>query len=344
MNPYSNIRKDIIEAWKRFVDNAYSAEDLALILESVRGDDHLREFFEVSDVVWSECLSDTPPLTKKQEERLRKEGLLLLAEYERKQGAQLPSYHSARIRKIVYAATAVFLLGLLIPFASHFLKSKNGQDMVLYVEAVTQRGEIKTYMLPDSTTVTLNAESRITYPDRFTGDERPVELHGEALFDVTSDPERPFKVKTGNLNVSVLGTVFDVKAYENDTQSTVSVASGIVEVDWKAGKALVEQNQQMNMDKTTGNFDKQTIDAEKYLSWTTGALYFNMTPIREVVNMLNRYYPQTEIKLADGEYPFLITGEHHTDKKVEAALNSIMYSTGLALKKSGNTYILYRHK
>jgi len=342
MNPYSNIRKDIIEAWKRFVDNAYSSEDLALILESVRGDDHLREFFEVSDVVWSESLSNTPSLTKKQEETLRKEGLLLLAEYERKQGAQLPSHRRARIRKIAYAAAAVFLLGLLIPFASHLWKSNNAQEVVRYIEEYTQSSEIKIVTLPDQTSVTLNAESHIIYPDRFTDDERQVELFGEALFDVTADEEQPFIVKTEHITVRVLGTVFDVKAYKNDTRTAVSVASGTVEVDWKDGKALVEQNQQMNVDKTTGNFDKQTIDAEKYLSWTTGSLYFNMTPIREVVNMLNRFYPDTEIKLADGDYPFLISGEHSIDKKVEAALTSITYSTGLSSKKSGKTYILHR--
>jgi len=74
--------------------------------------------------------------------------------------------------------------------------------------------------------------------------------------------------------------------------------------------------------------------------WTNGALYFHRTPIQEVVNILNRHYPQVVIVLAEGEYSNLITGEYENVNSAEEMLKSILYITGLKCKKTGNKYTL----
>jgi ferric-dicitrate binding protein FerR (iron transport regulator) len=241
------------------------------------------------------------------------------------------------------AAAAALLLGISIPAAYHYSKPKTEQTepVVQYVETVTRRGEIKTVILPDNTAVTLNAGSILKYPDRFTTDERPVELYGEALFDVTPDQKHPFNVKTESMNIKVLGTVFDVKAYENDTWATVSVVSGKVEVGLSDKKVLLEKNQRGKMNNTSRNFEKLTIDANESLSWTNGTLYFDQTPIMEVVNILNRYYPQVEIELAEGEFTNMISGKFD-NQQMQTVLKSITYSTGLRYKKTGGKYIIYK--
>jgi len=342
-----NVRKDLIEAWKRYVNDSYAYDDVALILDSIKDDDHIQEFTEVfSKVVWNEAMSDLPP-TSEEKEIFRKKAAQLLAQYESKkttQTIQLPSRNRiVRFRKIWYAAAAALLLGLLIPAVNLYLKPK-AEQTVQYVEEVTGRGEIKTVFLPDLTKVTLNAGSRMKYPADFSDNERSVELYGEALFDVTSDPIRPFNVKTKKMNIKVVGTVFDVKDYDDDCLSSVSVVSGKVEVDLGDEKQMLEQNQQVTMNNTTGNIETTTINAEKYLSWTNGTLYFYRTPIREVVNMLNRHYPQVDIELAEGVYSNLITGEHDNVYHPEDILKGIIYTTGLKCKKSGNKYILYHEK
>ena len=343
------VRKDLREAWQRFVDDSYTCEDLALILDSVRDDECLEEYHGAFDSVWKMSLSDLPLVSEDRKEIYRREAAQLLAEYQRKQQMKMkrisPQNNTIdRFRKIFYwaAAAAVLLFGLLIPATFYFLKPEQKQAVVVqYLETVTQRGEIKSVVFPDQTKVTLNSESRLIYPDHFNGDERSVELHGEALFEVSSDPERPFTVKTGNMNITVLGTVFGVKEYTDDLLTTVSVASGKVEVGLAGGKVLLEKNHQVRMDKTTENFEKLTIDAEKYLSWTDGTLYFQRTPIREAVNMINRRYPQMEIVLADGEYTNLISGRHD-NASLEAVLTSIVYSTRIKYKQEGKTIILYQ--
>ena len=349
------------EAWNRFVDDTYTLEDLALILDSVRNDDNLAVFYNVLKKIGDDASSITPP-TREQKEAYRKEACRIYAEYMRNGEPRIKPVslrnNLSRFRRTWYAAAAVLLLGLLIPAASIFLKPKVEQTLVQYVEKVTVRGDIETIILPDQTEVMLNAGSRLKYPVQFNGDERSVELYGEALFNVTSDPARAFTVKTENMNIKVVGTVFNVKEYADDIFSTVSVASGKVKVETRCAASaipeqnretgsvssiMLEQNQQLKMDKATGNFEKLTIEADKILSWTDGTLYFQRTPIREVINMLNRQYPQVNIELAEGEYADLISGKHKNIYPIEDILKTITFSTGLKCTKTGeNKYTLYK--
>ena len=346
MEKNNAVEKDLKEVWKRLADNAYTHDDLAVILDSVKDDAHFPQFAEVWERVRLETIANTPPLNREQQEAYRQKVAQIISESERFPKIRLvtdSSRKTGRIRKIAYAAAAAILLGLLIPTAYYYWKPKTEQASVQYIEETTLRGEIKTFVLPDNTKITLNAESRLVFPEQFTADERAVELHGEALFEVTSDPKRTFTVKNESMNIRVLGTVFDVKAYPDDMLATVSVVSGKVKVDFAEGKALLETNQQVKINKTTGNFEKTDIDAQKYLLWKDGTLYFQRTPLREVINMLNRHYPQVEIELAEGDYPNLISGEHD-NKRVEAVLTSIVYSTGLTCEKQGTKYVIYQKK
>ena len=216
------------------------------------------------------------------------------------------------------------------------------QSVINYVEASTGRGEVKTLFLPDNTKVTLNADSRVKYPDAFASDIRLIELQGEAIFDVVPAVDLPFVVKTKLTEVKVLGTVFDVKAYEEDELLLISVASGKVAVEMNDRQTQLKDNEQLRFTKSTGTQEVLSIEAGKYLSWVEGKLYFFRTPIREVVNMLNRRYPQIDIQLAKGNYTNMISGEHD-NKSLDAVLQSIAYSTGLKYKKTGNnTMLLYK--
>ena len=345
MDQNRHLRKDLIDAWERYVNKSDTCDDLALILDSTMNDEHIQEFNEVANRKWDKVMNEMPPTPEYREEIYREEFAQFFAEYQNKQKKkpiQIPWRNNiVRFRKIWYAAAAVILLGLLVPAVYLYVKPETEQIAVQYIEKTTQRGEIITVVLSDQTEVTLNAGSRIIYPSIFTGDERSVELYGEAIFDVTSDPARPFTVKTENMNIRVLGTVFDVKEYADDLSASVSVVSGKVEVGITGEKIILDKNRQVKMDKSTGNIETMTIDADNYLSWTSGTLFFNQTPIREVVNILNRHYTQVDIELAEGEYAKLISGKYKNVFTAEEILKSIAYITGLKCIKTGNKYTLY---
>ena len=97
-------------------------------------------------------------------------------------------------------------------------------------------GMLSTITLPDGSKVILNAGTTITYPNAFVSKNREVEINGEAFFEVAHDAEHPFIVKANQINVEVLGTQFNVKAYEEDDWIEVSLSEGKVEVQSKDKK------------------------------------------------------------------------------------------------------------
>jgi len=325
------------DAWERFMDYSETLDDLNLIMNSVRKGEDLHESHETLNRKWEEVFSHDAPFEPGELTKYKKKVRRMYAETKSRPGL---SRNIRRFRKIGYAA-AVLLLGLLIPAVYLYLNPKTGQSesTVQYVEVTTGRGEIKTFYLPDQTMVTLNVESNLKYPAVFAG-ERFVELKGEALFEVTPDSDKPFIVATTAMNISVLGTVFGVKAYHDDGLSMVCVASGKVEVKMAGDTIVLEKDRQLKINRETGSYEQLTVDANQYLSWTVGILYFHRTPVNEVVNMLNRTCPQLTFELAEGEYPNLITGKLDT-KKLETMLDPIISSIGLKYSKTGNKIILY---
>src|SRR5690606_10369715 len=104
--------------------------------------------------------------------------------------------------------------------------------------SVTGRGENTEIILPDGSTVLLNADSRLSWNRDFTDSLREIHLTGEAFFEVVRDTLRPFVVHTGDMDVTVLGTTFNVRAYPDDAQPITTLVSGSVEVAAKENKAV----------------------------------------------------------------------------------------------------------
>lgn len=211
-----------------------------------------------------------------------------------------------------------------------------------YTEVHVKNGEHKRIILPDGTSVTLNAGSYLRYPREFITDVRRIEMNGEAFFEVTRDEEKPFLIHTKDADVKVLGTSFNVKAFDMDEQLTVSVQTGKVQVDLPEAMMRLLPDEQFVMDKTKGEFQKRNEDARLSTVWIKGGLYFNRTPIRTVVNELVRMYNRT-IEFAPGaEYDDYIYGEHD-NKSLEAVLKSIQYSTDIKYRIENDKIVLYKN-
>ena len=132
------------------------------------------------------------------------------------------------------------------------------------------RGETFKVVLSEGTEVFLNSDSRLAYPTIFKGKERVVSLEGEAYFKVTKDAKHPFIVKSGNLQVRVLGTEFNVRSY-SPTDVRVTLITGKVAVSDTCGIHSVEmmpgQSAQLSSD---GTFAVNEVDIESFLYWKEG--------------------------------------------------------------------------
>jgi ferric-dicitrate binding protein FerR (iron transport regulator) len=144
--------------------------------------------------------------------------------------------------------------------------------------------------LSDGSTVHLNANSSLHYPASFDGENRTVELKGEAFFDIAKDPQHPFIVQTPFEEVTVLGTSFNVRAFENEPNSEVSVSTGKVSVQSNITNTILEPNDKVIVDHSSGVMELKEIEAHNELAWLTGSLIFDNATVPDVLHDLENQF------------------------------------------------------
>lgn len=141
--------------------------------------------------------------------------------------------------------------------------------------------------LPDGTGVWLNAASELTFPVRFPGSERRVELKGEGYFEVAQDAGRPFTVTVNNNEIHVMGTSFNIAAYSEQHTAT-TLLSGKVAVAAQGKNIVLKPGQQAVA--VPGSLTVHAADVEAVTAWKNGYFYFNETTITGVMEQLSRWY------------------------------------------------------
>lgn len=150
-------------------------------------------------------------------------------------------------------------------------------------------------VLSDSTVVWLNAGSRLVYPALFKDKTREVLLFGEAYFEVAKNAEKPFIVKTSDLEIKVLGTHFNVSAYEEDKIIQTVLKEGSVEIRRKGSvffkhNIVIKPNQMATFDKTTSDTKIYDVDADYYTLWTKGIISFDEIDFIRIIKKVERFY------------------------------------------------------
>lgn len=147
-------------------------------------------------------------------------------------------------------------------------------------------------VLSDGTKVWLNSDTRLRFPASFSDQKRIVYLEGEAYFEVTPNKQQPFIVKTREIDIEVLGTKFDVKAYGTDSYIYATLAEGSIKTTalHEATTLVLSPNQQCQYVKTTGQMKKKNVDAQLFIGWTKGKFIFENETLEEIMNQLGRWY------------------------------------------------------
>lgn len=152
-------------------------------------------------------------------------------------------------------------------------------------------GGIYAVSLSDGTKVWLNSKSSLKYPVEFSGDKRTVTLEGEAYFEVTKNPHSPFTVKTKSGNVTVLGTHFNVSAYQEDRNFEATLAEGKVkvsEIGKESQSVILRPGQQARVKNET--LTVAEVDPLVYTAWKDGKFYFENENLKNILTKMARWY------------------------------------------------------
>lgn len=187
--------------------------------------------------------------------------------------------------------------------------SGGAADQLLYNKMTTPRGGQIQLILPDGTKVWLNAASSIRYPTSFNGPERKVEVTGEVYFEVAQDADKPFKVNVDQkADVLVLGTSFNINAYENETSINTTLLKGAIKVAISANTDLITSGSREVLLKPgqqaqIGVYNKinQTIkvrnelNLKQVMAWKNGVFEFESSSLSQIMKQLERWYDITVV-------------------------------------------------
>lgn len=161
---------------------------------------------------------------------------------------------------------------------------------VEYNTMTTPKGRQYSLLLADGSKVWLNAASSITFPTTFTGNERKVEITGEAYFEVAHNAGKPFIVSVNGMNVEVLGTHFNVNAYTDEATIKTTLLEGSVKVTKNGKEQILAPGQQANLDSNAEFTLIKDADTEEAMAWRNGNFYFKNVDITTVMRQLSRWY------------------------------------------------------
>lgn len=196
------------------------------------------------------------------------------------------------LRIFLYGAATIALL-FIISLASYKKGSEQIKKQFADITIEAPPGSKTKLYLPDGTLVWLNASSKISYSQGFGVDERKINLIGEGYFEVTKNHQLPFKVKTDELQVSVLGTKFNFRNYPEDEKVIVSLLEGKVSLEnflKKSNPYTLHPSQKAVLNKKSGELIVSTPPSLHSSEWTNENLFFDEEFLPDIVKELERSY------------------------------------------------------
>jgi transmembrane sensor len=219
-------------------------------------------------------------------------------------------------------------------------KMINGQTVteLQYNTLINPKGsKVINMALADGSRVWLNAGSSITYPVAFVGKERKVELKGEGYFEVAKDASKKFVVEANDATTEVLGTHFNIMAYENETKIKVTLLEGVVEVYGLAykGKTLLRPGQQAALTETYPGIELTRPDMEQVMAWKDGVFTFNDLSFDEIMRKIERWYDVSVVYT--NEVPKInLQGDLSENTSLRGTLEALKFQ-GVNLQLRGRT-------
>lgn len=333
------MRERITYLFMQYYTNKSSRKELEEFFELINTAKNDQEINALIKSVYDEIKLNNPSLTY-----INEAGKLVLQEPDWLYQSENNAFESpAKTRALpTWLAAACLLIIVGGGIGIWMFKTRIAHNEVAVVQKFTERAEHKFLLLGDSTQVWLNASSTINYPEQFDEKKREVYLNGEAYFDVKHADKIPFVIHTGEVTTVVLGTAFNVKAYEGQQHITVSVKRGKVQVmksDKLISTLIKGQEVKINRKDVQHLVDK-TSSNNNPGAWQYGYLSYEDESFGDIVSDMERVY-NTEIIVMNEQLKNLsVTTSFNREIGAKKALDILCSLTDSKLETKDNQYLI----
>jgi ferric-dicitrate binding protein FerR (iron transport regulator) len=237
--------------------------------------------------------------------------------------------------EIVYDASGDVYVG-----RQTVLKAENESSMqeITYNQVIVPKGKRSTLTLSDGSKLYLNSNSRVVYPPSFTGKTREIFVEGEVFAKITHDETLPFMLKTNHMEISVLGTSFNVSDYADEASQAVVLVYGSVKVKSKSGneEKTLKPNEMFKQSDT--GTEILTVNVKDYISWKKGYYIYNDEKLSLIFKKLSRYYG-IDIQYPQGIGELRFTGKLDLKEDISRIMAGFSKIADITFVKSeNNTY------
>lgn len=291
------------QLFQKYADKTCTQEEFAELMMIFNDDQTKDELDILMDNEWEEH-ADGPELSHEKKSRLFEQVMAAVAEHKKPlAGTHRLTAYKSWISWIA-ASVLIGVVALMYYNSDRIFRGKSTTDVEnIRVAAVnmTTGSEHKKIKLPDGSTVVLNSKSRLEFPKVFTGERREVTLKGEGYFDIKHNPKKPFIVHTGKITTTVLGTAFNISAYDDDHDVVVTVTRGKVMVQNETKTlGIIVPNQQIVVNKKQMKSSLLPIMAKKIVEWQEKDLFFDEVTMEEAAVQLSAQF-NVKIRFASNE-------------------------------------------
>lgn len=325
MTEDSNIDKIIF----LYLADQANLEEINILREWIKRDAANREAFENISRYWNSAKIEIAARHKEvaYAELLKRVGLYTESQ------ATTTKLKTQKISKLpFFSAAAIIVVSIFFSFLVYFFLEdqdlQNISDSVVVNE--NPAGQKSMINLPDGSTVWLNARSSISYTENFSDSVRKVKLSGEAFFDIVKDAGKPFTVDVEGLNINVLGTKFNVKAYPEDLQTNVSLVSGKVKVEKHKSRSgqnayFLSPGEALEYSLVDGEIRKKTFNVVDVTAWKEGILVLNNDSFESFKKKLEMWYGVEVNVSGKPSDDFIVTGKFRNEN-MENVLRALQFS------------------
>ena len=317
--------KELIE---KYFDGNITDAEIKKLSDWIKNDRHLQnwweEEFSKSDAGINPVLRDKLFARIKEQTQGKEET----------QGKENPR----TIRMNPWKWAAAIVLPICIAFFTYYLVDSSQTVGAPFI-VKADKGDKATIELPDGTNVVLNSASQLSYLNNFGENGRRVQLNGEAYFKVAHDEKCAFIVQVGDLEVKVLGTSFNVSAYEDAKDVTDVLLEGKVGVYAQKTSHIMKPGDKIEYNKATHKITATQVHPSDYIEWTKGNIYFEKESLENIMKTLSRIY-DVEIRFDSNKLP----NEYFTGTipggGIQNALNILMLTSPFYYEMDGSVIVL----